>query len=468
MSTPGGDGPSFDPRTWAKPDEAAPESPPPDAGGGASFDPRTWAGADPAPAPESPAPPARRLDRRRLAAGGAIALLLGGGALLARQSGAHRHGRTRVLASRPAPAPAPVGERRALVLASAADIEGALSGAGVPGADAKAAASAAAGGLGSAPGELHVAFYLRPGSSPADLVQLEARRPDGSGVLVVRSGGAFAAHAAGSNLTVQVKDVRGEMDASDFYSSAVAAGVPDSLIHDFAQAFTFDFDFQREIKQGDIFEAVFEERLDASGDAVGQPRLLFVLLTTAAKSVALYRFGAAGQDAGWFDGDGRSIIRAFMRTPVEGARISSTFGMREHPVLGFMKLHKGVDFAAPVGTPIYAAGDGLVQHAEFKDLNGNWVEILHDNGWQTLYLHLSAFGPGITPGVRVRQGQTIGMVGTTGRSTGPHLHYEMHINNEAVDPMQVALPSGPVLNAAALSSFGKERGRIDALRAQQT
>ena len=467
MSTSGGDGPSFDPKTWIKPGSDAPQSAAADAAGAPSFDPKTWSGQTTVP-PASPPPeaPPPRLDRRRLAAGGAITLLLGGGAVLAQRAGAHHHGRSRILASQPAPAP--VGERRALVLARADDIAGALTGAGVSAAEAQAAAQAMVGSLGAAPGELHVTFYLKPGASPAELMQLEARRADGSGAIVTRTGEGFTAQAAESNLTVQVKDVRGEMDANEFYSSAVTAGVPDSLIHDFAQAFTFDFDFQREVKQGDIFEAVFEQKTNGSGDAVGQPRLLFVLLTTAAKSVALYQFAAPGQPPGWFDGGGRSNIRAFMRTPVEGARISSTFGMREHPVLGFMKLHKGVDFAAPVGTPIYAAGDGLVQHAEFKDLNGNYVEILHDNGWQTIYLHMSAFAPGVTPGVRVHQGQEIGQVGTTGRSTGPHLHYEMHINDEAVDPMAIPLPSGPVLDAAALKSFVAERNRVDALRAQQT
>ncbi len=192
-----------------------------------------------------------------------------------------------------------------------------------------------------------------------------------------------------------------------------------------------------------------------------------MLLTTQAKSVALYQFKPPGQEEGWFDGNGRSIIRAFMRTPVEGARISSTFGMREHPVLGFMKLHKGVDFAAPIGTPIYAAGDGLVQNAEMKGPNGNFVSILHDNGWRTLYLHMNAFGPGITPGVHVRQGQKIGEIGTTGRSTGPHLHYEMHIDNQPVDPMSIPLQSGPVLSGPVLADFFKNRDRIDALRAKQ-
>ena len=358
--------------------------------------------------------------------------------------------------------------KRSVALASAADVAGALTSAGVSPDEASHAATAALGAMPGTSGEVHATFYLDPVGAGVQLQRLELRHEDGSGALAQRAGASFSASPLKADVKVQVKDVRGEMDANDFYSSAVAAGVPDSLIHDFAQAFTFDFDFQREVKAGDIFEVVFSQGLGQSGDAVREPELLFALLTTQAKSVALYRFAPPGQDAGWFDGNGRSIIKAFMRTPVQAARISSTFGMREHPVLGFMKLHKGVDFAAPVGTPIYAAGDGILQHAEFKELNGNYVEILHDNSWQTIYLHMSAFGPGIKPGVRVHQGQEIGQVGTTGRSTGPHLHYEMHINNEPVDPMSVPLQSGPVLSGPVMQAFLKERNRIDALRAQQS
>ena len=407
-----------------------------------------------------------RLDLRRVSAAAAIALLLGGGAIGAHWSATHRS----VAPSAPASSePQAAGQmKRSVALASAADVAGALTSAGASPDEASHAAAAALGAMPGTSGEVHATFYLDPVGAGVQLQRLELRHEDGSGALAQRTGASFSASPLKADVKVQVKDVRGEMDANDFYSSAVAAGVPDSLIHDFAQAFTFDFDFQREVKAGDIFEVVFSQGLGQSGDAVREPELLFALLTTQAKSVALYRFAPPGQDAGWFDGNGRSIIKAFMRTPVQAARISSTFGMREHPVLGFMKLHKGVDFAAPVGTPIYAAGDGILQHAEFKELNGNYVEILHDNGWQTIYLHMSAFGPGIKPGVRVHQGQEIGQVGTTGRSTGPHLHYEMHINNEPVDPMSVPLQSGPVLSGPVMQAFLKERNRIDALRAQQS
>ena len=455
--------PSFDPRTWGGERPASPQQGPDPPK--PTFDPRTWAESGAAQAAATTPAPALRLDVRRASAAATITLLLGGGAISAHWSATHR---TAAPPASSLTAPQPAGQmKRSVALASPNDVAGALTGAGVAPDQANQAAAAAA-AMASGGGEVHTTFYLDPAGSGVRLVRLELRHEDGSGALVQRAGAGFAGSPLKADVRVQVKDVRGEMDANEFYSSAVAAGVPDSLIHDFAQAFAFDFDFQREVKAGDIFEVVFSQGLGQSGEALREPELLFVLLTTQAKSVALYRFAPPGQAPGWFDGNGRSIIRAFMRTPVQAARISSTFGMREHPVLGFMKLHKGVDFAAPIGTPIYAAGDGVVQHAEFKELNGNWVEILHDNGWQTIYLHLSAFGSGVKPGARVRQGQEIGQVGTTGRSTGPHLHYEMHINNEPVDPMSVPLQSGPVLSGQVMQAYIKERNRIDAKRAQQS
>jgi murein DD-endopeptidase MepM/ murein hydrolase activator NlpD len=153
-----------------------------------------------------------------------------------------------------------------------------------------------------------------------------------------------------------------------------------------------------------------------------------------------------------------------MRTPVDGARVSSNFGYRTHPILGYQKLHRGVDFAAPTGTPIFAAGDALVEFAAMKGANGNFVSLRHDNGWRTLYLHLNAFGPGVVAGARLRQGQPLGEVGTTGRSTGPHLHYEVHIDGQAVDPMTVQVGEGRTLTGPKLEAFRKARDQIDQVR----
>lgn len=433
-----------------------------------SFDPRTWRAVSGEPprteAPASAPPPRPQAGSRRNlllgagAAAGALALVGAGATLIQKRR-------------RPAPAasaPRDDAQQRAFILSDPRELESALAGAGAPPADAKAVAESAAGALGAAPGELHVAMTLSAGV-PARLVSLRLRRADGTGATVLPDGrGGFAAKAEAAQLTARAKVVRGEMDADSFYTSAVAAGVTDSLISPFANAFAFDFDFQREIQKGDVFEAVFERRIDDQGQVVGPERLLFALLETRTRSRALYRFEPAGQAEGWFDANGRSIVRALMRTPVDGARVSSTFGMREHPVLGFMKMHKGIDFASPVGTPIFSAGDGAVEFAGPKGPNGNFVQIRHDNGWETLYLHLSAFAPDVATGARVRQGQQIGQVGTTGRSTGPHLHYEVHINGEAVDPMSITTDQGRALSGLVLKAFARERDRIDALRAQQT
>lgn len=468
MTGPDGDGPSFDPRTWggAKP----PAPPPPTGPESTSFNPRQWVSTPAETSPSGPRPPSRRTLWIGAGALSAIAVVVLGLVALGGHKATPRAAASGSVAATPAAAAPPPGtERRTMILGGASDLTGALVGAGVAEGEARQAAQTAASALGAAPGDLHLTLTLAPGRPHAKLVGLEARRDTGAGVSVsAKPGGGFLAQSADAHLATRSKVVRGEMDGDSFYTSAVAAGVSDSLISPFAQAFTFDFDFQREIKKGDIFEAVFEQQVDDTGSVVGGQKLVFALLETAARSRALYRFRPAGQTEGWFDANGASIVRSLMRTPVEGARISSTFGMREHPVLGFMKLHKGIDFASPVGTPIYAAGDGVVEFAGPKGPNGNFVQIRHTNGWETLYLHMSAFGPGITAGAHVRQGQQVGAVGTTGRSTGPHLHYEVHIAGEAVDPASIKTDAGRTLSGTDLAAFRKERDRIDALRAQQT
>ncbi len=310
---------------------------------------------------------------------------------------------------------------------------------------------------------------IASGPGPSRLSNLELMRADGSGVrLTATNGGGFKTQVLAADTKLTTRTVHGEMDADSFYTSAVAAGVVDALIPEFAQAFAFDFDFQREIHRGDVFEAVWQEQVNAQGQPVGQKRLLYVSMTTPAKSRALYRFTPPGDGkAGWYDGAGRSAVKSLMRTPVLVARISSTFGWRIHPILGFEKLHKGVDFAAPVGTPIFAAGDGVVEWAAPKGPDGNLVILKHDNGWKTYYLHMSAFGPGIAAGARVQQGQTIGAVGATGQATGPHLHYELHVNDEAVDPASVAAEDGKPLAGDALKAFKAARDQVDAARAGQ-
>ena len=466
---------SFDPRSWGTakrepvPVIAEDEAP--------SFDTRSWTrrseeidAAPPAETEKSDAPVNE--DRRRwIVAGGLSAVILSGGGAFAMLS---RNGSSD--AAHPAPddaidtgsvAAVNSSSRRTLNVSGPDEIEDTLAAAGIAPDQVKAANELALAALGDMPGEIRLDFDVTGEPSSADLIQLQATRGDGSGLLLKRGGDArFISEKLSADLTSRIDVVRGEMDGDSFYTSAVSAGVTDSLISDFANAFSFDFNFQTEVGAGDVFEAAFEQRYNRSGDVVGVPTLVYVSLTTSAKSAALYRYTAPGeQEPGWYDGRGHSTVRALMRTPVDGARITSKFGARFHPILHFSKMHNGTDFAAPTGTPIYASGDATVQWAALKGANGNLTILRHDNGWQTYYLHQSRFMPGIVAGARVTQGQKIGEIGTTGRSTGPHLHYEVHIDGKPVDPMSIDTGTGKTLVGPQLTAFERERDRIDKYRA---
>ncbi|MEG3088579.1 M23 family metallopeptidase [Sphingomonas sp. PB4P5] len=461
------DGPSFDPRHWNAPPSGA--ASPTDS---ASFDPHSWI-APPAPPPPPPAPPAPKPPRDRrplLAAASSLAILVTGGiaAFVSRPT------TPPVATAAAAPAAMPSGatdastSQRTLILSGAADIAPSLGASGIAADEAIRAGRQAAAALGAGTGDIRLIFDMVGKPGAATLARLEATHDDGSGLTLIRAAdGRFTEQRQAAHLVTKLEVVRGELDAESFYSSAVAAGINDNLVGDFANAFVFDFDMQREVAPGDIFEAGFQQRYNAAGDPVGLPVLVYAALNTATKSRALYRFSQAGdKKPGWYDSNGRSTVRTLMRTPIDGARISSQFGFREHPVLGFVKMHKGTDFAAPTGTPIFASGDAIVDFAGPKGANGNFVRLRHDNGWQTLYLHMNRIWPGIAPGVRVTQGEQIGEVGTTGRSTGPHLHYEVHIDGQPVNPLSIETGSGGrTLTGTALEDFRRLRDKIDARRA---
>lgn len=479
MSGPDGEGTSFDPRTWSGGDappapQQTPAAPDRPAGDTTSFDPRAWGDAAPDAAadPDAPAPPQR--PRRGLAIGiGAAAVIAAGVGF-----GVYRTGSQPAALPTPTAATAPLvasdtavpakqASRRTLMVAGPSYIRATLTAAGVPAAVADTAARAALATLGAAAGEVRMEFDLVGTGAATTLTRMEATRADGAGLILTAAADGFATEKLQAKLTSQIEVVRGEMDGNSFYSSAVAAGVDDSLIDAFANAFSFDFNFATDVAAGDIFEAAFERKVNPSGQAVGKPQLLYVSMTTAKKSRALYRFLAPGEkDPGWFDANGGSTVRALMRTPVDGARITSNFGMRFHPVLHYTRLHGGTDFAAPIGTPIYAAASGVVTSASPSSCAGNMVIIKHDNGWETRYFHLSRYADGIVAGARVLQGVTIGDVGTTGKcTTGPHLHYEVHIDGQKVDPMSIDTGKGVSLEGGGLAAFRKERDRIDRSRA---
>ncbi len=387
-------------------------------------------------------------------------------ALLARPSNPSVEAPVQPVRATRANPPASIAERRTLIVPTLADLAPTLLASGIAATQAQAASSAVGRTLGAATGEIRLAFAITPSGAGNRLTELVARRADGSGVMLAAgSDGAFAATPIAAKLHRQTRFVRGELDGDSFYSSAVAAGVSDVLIGPFVNAFRYDFDMQREVARGDVFEAGFEQRVTPEGEPVGQPVLVYASLATAGKSRALYRYCAPGDaEAEWFDSGGKSSRRSLMRTPVEAARISSGFGMRGHPILGFVKMHKGTDFAAPTGTPIYAAGDATVTFAGPKGPNGNFVRLHHANGWDTLYLHMNRIAAGLAPGLHVAQGQQIGEVGTTGRSTGPHLHYEVHIDGQPVDPLSIAVGGSRSLAGDALKRFRTLRDRVDGAR----
>ena len=282
------------------------------------------------------------------------------------------------------------------------------------------------------------------------------------------SGGVFDAEATPVELTTHLHAIEGRIDGS-LYLSAKALGAPDEIIAGLADAFAYDVDFQREIFGGDEFELIFEAQYDDRGEMAAGGEIIFARLNWRGKSreKGYYRFEEESGRADFYDAAGQSAKRLLMKTPIDGARLSSRFGTRRHPILGYRRAHKGVDFAARRGTPIKAAGDGVVERADRYGSFGNYVRIRHANGYKTAYAHLNGFRKGIRKGKRVRQGDIIGYVGTTGRSTGPHLHYEVHLNGKAVNPQKLKIATGKKLTGAAFERFKLERDRIDLLRAPQ-
>lgn len=257
---------------------------------------------------------------------------------------------------------------------------------------------------------------------------------------------------------------------TSIYEAARAHGAGDQQVVDFASVFAYDIDFQREIYPGDSFELVYETYVDERGRPVKTGDVIYARLNGKALTRGFYRFTPPDDNVtDYFDENGESATKFLMKTPINGARLSSSFGKRRHPISGYTRLHKGTDFAAPTGTPIFAAGHGVVERASRYGGYGNYVRIRHANGYKTAYAHMSRYGRGIRAGKRVRQGDIIGYVGSTGASTGPHLHYEVYINGKPVNAMKLKLPTGRKLseNPDIMAEFERHRAEIDALREQQ-
>lgn len=246
---------------------------------------------------------------------------------------------------------------------------------------------------------------------------------------------------------------QGRIDDS-LYMAMDRAGVAPEIIAELIMIYSFDVDFQREIRQGDGFELFYEQFLDETGAVAKHGDILFGNLTLRGKPLNLYRHVTSDDDKiDYYNEHGHSVRKALLRTPIDGARLTSRFGKRRHPVLGYNKMHKGIDFGARRGTPIRAAGDGVVERASRYGSFGNYALIRHGSEFKTAYAHMKGFARGMKKGAKVKQGQIIGYVGTTGRSTGPHLHYEVLKNGKHVNPLSLKLPSGRKLEGDALAEF---------------
>lgn len=245
---------------------------------------------------------------------------------------------------------------------------------------------------------------------------------------------------------------------TSLYGSAARANIPSAVIAEMIRIYSWNVDFQRDIRSGDQIEVLYEAFETEDGDFARYGNVLYASLNVGNRDYPIYRFEMDDGRVDYFEPDGISIRKTLMKTPVDGARISSGFGMRKHPVLGYSKMHKGMDFAAPTGTPIYAAGDGIVEKAGRNGSFGNYIRIRHNSKLKTAYAHLHKIKPSVQAGSRVRQGQVIGYVGTTGRSTGPHLHYEVLLNNKQVNPRSVNLPTGEQLAGSQLKRFKLQMG----------
>ena len=240
------------------------------------------------------------------------------------------------------------------------------------------------------------------------------------------------------------------------YEAAVAADVPLSALDNFMRVMGFSVDFQRQLQEGDEFELVYKKTTDRiTGETLSVGDVHYVGMVLSGKPIGYYRHKNNNGNIGWYDENGKSAVRTLMRTPVNGARLSSSYGMRKHPISGYNKLHKGVDFAVPTGTPVLAAGSGRIEIAGWNGNYGRYIRIRHNNTYQTAYAHLSGIAKGVYAGAQVDQGQVIGFVGSTGRSTGPHLHYEILVNRRQVNPMTINLPTGKNLPEIEYDQFQK-------------
>ena len=253
---------------------------------------------------------------------------------------------------------------------------------------------------------------------------------------------------------------------NSLYNSAINLNIKPNIIIEFARLYGFQVDFQRDVWKNDSFQIIYEAFVNEKNQIIDTGDIIFANLNLQNTDLQLYRYEYEKNKIDYFDENGKSIKKTLMKTPINGARLSSSFGKRKHPILGYTKMHLGTDFAAPTGTPIMASGDGKVLKAGWCGGGGNCIKIKHNSTYQTVYAHLSKFGKGIKKGARVKQGQIIGYVGSTGLSTGPHLHYEVIENGKKINSQKLKLPSGKVLKDEARKKFEVSKIKIDVLKSE--
>ncbi|MDA8804793.1 peptidoglycan DD-metalloendopeptidase family protein [Candidatus Pelagibacter bacterium] len=267
-----------------------------------------------------------------------------------------------------------------------------------------------------------------------------------------------------TNLNKKIVFKEGKITQS-LYKTAIDLKVQPNVIIEFARIYGFQVDFQRDIRKNDNFQIMYEVFEDDDGKIFETGNIIFADLKLSGKNNALYYFEKKGSE-GHYDENGKSVEKALMKTPINGARLSSAFGMRKHPIDGFNKMHRGTDFAAPMGTPIMASGSGLITRARWCGGGGNCIKIKHNSTYETIYAHMKNFARGIKEGIRVKQGQIIGYVGSTGKSTGPHLHYEVVVNGKKVNSQKLKLPSGKTLRGKEREIFEVEKIKLDVLKSE--
>ncbi len=310
-----------------------------------------------------------------------------------------------------------------------------------------------------------VVAHPRGRSGPAQLIGLSMQTGPASTITLSRTfDGALRLRELDEKIRDETTVAQGKMQGS-LYESAIKAGADSRLVGEAVKLFSHKLDFGRDIKPGDDFTMVFDRKVSETGRTVETGQLLYAEIGAKGQTTRFYRFDEGGH-SDFFDEFGKNIRGFLLRTPVDAARVSSGFGMRLHPILGYTRIHPGIDFAAPTGTPVYAAGDGVVEEVRWAGGYGHWLKIKHQGGWETGYGHLSAYAQGLRVGEHVRQGQVVAFVGSTGLSTGPHLHYEVISKGQKINPKGAKVPQGTILAGRDLVAFKAQRGHIDNLIAE--